>query len=86
VQPRPYRYREIELSEEDKYTLKSKKDLELEDVEEPEPVEAIIIDKPIVVKIQKVQCPKCRRIFKIRDKKTDIKCPGCGASGKIKGL
>ena len=51
-----------------------------------EPAEAIIIDKPIVVKIQKVQCPKCRKIFKLGSKRDEIKCPTCGAEGKIKGL
>jgi hypothetical protein len=75
------KYREVAPPTGEEYRLKSRRELELE-----EPAEAIIVDKPIVVKIKKVQCPKCSKIFKLSGKKDEIKCPSCGASGKIKGL
>ncbi len=70
----------------DEYASPRKQRVRETEMAEVEPAEAIIIDKPIVIKIQKVQCPKCSKIFKMDPKRDEIKCPTCGAEGKIKSL
>jgi DNA-directed RNA polymerase subunit RPC12/RpoP len=45
--------------------------------------EAIILNKPVVYKLNKIKCPGCGSIF-IGEKDTDkLTCPSCGLAGKL---
>ncbi len=50
---------------------------------ESDPAEAIVIEEPIVSKVQKTRCPGCNTIFIYEESSSYIKCPSCGLQGKL---
>jgi hypothetical protein len=50
---------------------------------EPEIAEAIVINKPVVFKMDRVRCPGCGKIFMSDSRSNEIKCPACGLRGEV---
>jgi phage FluMu protein Com len=50
---------------------------------EPEIAEAIVINKPVVFRMERVRCPGCGKVFMSDDRSAEIKCPACGLMGEV---
>jgi phage FluMu protein Com len=50
---------------------------------EPEIAEAIVINKPVVFKMERIRCPGCGKVFMSDGRSTEIKCPACGLKGEV---
>jgi DNA-directed RNA polymerase subunit RPC12/RpoP len=52
---------------------------------EPDIADAIVINKPVVFKMERVSCPGCGKVFVSDSRSKEIKCPGCGLRGELEG-